>query len=412
MADKKRILWVDQLKGIVFFPVLLGHASGIGDRLRSYIYSFHMPLFLMITGLTLNIEKVYEMPFFSYVYKLFKRMLVPYVWLNLLSLTVRYFISVFITHKSFSVFNYLKGMLISNTQLPSSPCPAAPTYYIILLFLAQIFLWAVIKVCKKDRLKIGIVCSVLCLLSIVTQKVPMIWHINVVPVAMLWIFLGNIIMVCYKSVSDRLNALKIPSYFILCAVCFAVGFVVWMYNGRVSIHGNYYGESFLLFILAALATSIGIILLTIKLPDTKIFTYVGKNTLFYLGTHTVIMLIINNIFRELKNESWFFFVHSLAVYFMLIPLTAIANRLVPYINGNPLTQKSILTEVCKILCIAAAGFVPCNQFVNKFGGGILESSVGMKAATVVGYIVLCIAVCFVFNKVFPFMFVADKKKSK
>ena len=49
MENKKRIVWIDQLKGIAFIFVIIGHL-GIGKTFKSWIYSFHMPLFFFAAG--------------------------------------------------------------------------------------------------------------------------------------------------------------------------------------------------------------------------------------------------------------------------------------------------------------------------------------------------------------------------
>lgn len=56
MTNKSRILWADNLKGVLILLVILGHVlqySCIDFRnmhLYNYIYSFHMPVFMAISG--------------------------------------------------------------------------------------------------------------------------------------------------------------------------------------------------------------------------------------------------------------------------------------------------------------------------------------------------------------------------
>lgn len=54
MSDKKRLIWIDSLKGWLMILVVLGHAiqSSLGDacfqnHLWNLIYSFHMPAFML-----------------------------------------------------------------------------------------------------------------------------------------------------------------------------------------------------------------------------------------------------------------------------------------------------------------------------------------------------------------------------
>lgn len=44
---KKRILWLDIAKAIAIFAMIEGHTAPYGGALRNFIYSFHMPLFLL-----------------------------------------------------------------------------------------------------------------------------------------------------------------------------------------------------------------------------------------------------------------------------------------------------------------------------------------------------------------------------
>ena len=52
----KRIVWLDIAKAILIILVVLGHSGDInhGTRLDKYIYWFHMPAFIILSGLTFN----------------------------------------------------------------------------------------------------------------------------------------------------------------------------------------------------------------------------------------------------------------------------------------------------------------------------------------------------------------------
>lgn len=49
-----RIPWLDTLKAIGLFFVVVGHTDGIGEGVRAYIYSFHIPLFFFMAGYLVN----------------------------------------------------------------------------------------------------------------------------------------------------------------------------------------------------------------------------------------------------------------------------------------------------------------------------------------------------------------------
>ena len=49
--NKERIIWIDYAKAIAMFFVIFGHVDS-GNYLTNWIYSFHMPLFFLLSGIT------------------------------------------------------------------------------------------------------------------------------------------------------------------------------------------------------------------------------------------------------------------------------------------------------------------------------------------------------------------------
>ena len=85
----ERIKWLDDLKGFAIFLIVLGHVAvtvenistgsvqSISNALFKGIYSFHVPLFFMIAGLTFSARS----SFLEFFVKKFKRLMIPYyVW--------------------------------------------------------------------------------------------------------------------------------------------------------------------------------------------------------------------------------------------------------------------------------------------------------------------------------------------
>lgn len=50
MDSIKRIDWIDVAKGIGIILMVMGHTS-MPDAINRWIYSFHMPLFFLLSGL-------------------------------------------------------------------------------------------------------------------------------------------------------------------------------------------------------------------------------------------------------------------------------------------------------------------------------------------------------------------------
>ena len=52
---KKRIEWIDIAKGIGIILVIMGHTIAL--RYSQWLYTFHLPLFFLLSGLVYNVSK-------------------------------------------------------------------------------------------------------------------------------------------------------------------------------------------------------------------------------------------------------------------------------------------------------------------------------------------------------------------
>lgn len=404
MAEKKRIVWIDQLRGLAFYTVILGHMS-IGKSFKTWLYSFHMPLFFMISGLNLNIERVYKTSFKDFTLRLAKKMLVPYMWLQMLSFVLRYEASI-VNCKPVPVKEYLIGILVGNNNIIGAP--SNPLYYVLLLFLAQVGLWFVIRITKGEKGLIGAILSVLAVGSVCLQKIDLPWHINVVPTAMLLIFIGRLLMDAYLSVRENLHKMNKALYLGICAVLLGVGYVLNRYNGRISIHGNFYGKEFIIFLVCAVSSSVAIAMLVMLLPKSKALTFIGANTFFYMGIHKPLLLVLEAYAGEYENHPVFIIVGSLVCFFGLIPVAWFFSKYMPYTCGNSTTEETTAFKIFKYIAVAVSGIVPYYALVGDYIAG----SVSKELIAFAVFAVIAIVTEAVFTKHLPFMFLKEKRREK
>lgn len=402
MENKNRVIWIDQLRGLAFYAVILGHLN-VGDYLRVWLYSFHMPLFFMISGFTLNIDKIQKSSFKEYVSKFSKKLLVPYIWLQMLSFVLRFAVSL-IRNKPVSVKEYLVGILVGNNSLVEAP--SNPLYYVLLLFLAQIGLWFVIRVCKGNKAKMGAVLSAFALVSVTTQGIDLIWHINVVPMAMLIIFMGRVLMDFYNSYCRNLQKMNKAFYLGICFMLLTAGGLLGFFNGKISIHGNEYGRSVILFLVCAIITNVAFTLLVMPLGKSRMLTFIGKNTLFYMGVHKPVLLIFESLFRK-QDDSWQFILVSSVVCFLgLIPFAWLFNKCFPYVCGNKADKENLPFKAGKYVMLALSGAVPYLYLIED----VVGESLLYSAIAWVLYGIIVIATERVFTKVLTFMFLEERSK--
>lgn len=75
-----RIEWIDITKGIAIFLMVIGHTS-IPKCVSNYIWSFHMPLFFLISGVLYDADKYNS--FSKMIRRRVQTLIVPYVFFSL-----------------------------------------------------------------------------------------------------------------------------------------------------------------------------------------------------------------------------------------------------------------------------------------------------------------------------------------
>lgn len=78
----KRIGWVDYSKAIGIYLMILFHTH-CTDGTSSFLSTFRMPLFFFISGFLFTYKT--NQTFQSFLYKRFRQLVVPYIWINILS---------------------------------------------------------------------------------------------------------------------------------------------------------------------------------------------------------------------------------------------------------------------------------------------------------------------------------------
>lgn len=86
--NKGRILYIDAIKAVLMFLVIWGHViqytnthEGLNNSIAAFIYSFHMPIFMMVSGMFFQRQLELNIP--ELIRKNFIRLLLPALFVNL-----------------------------------------------------------------------------------------------------------------------------------------------------------------------------------------------------------------------------------------------------------------------------------------------------------------------------------------
>ena len=365
-AKKERIIWIDQLRSISFLLVIIGHVA-LPKETQSFIYSFHMPLFFFISGLTINNNKLLNMPVKSYVKNQAKRLIVPYFWLNLLCYPLWYWAFRVLTDSEQTVSGVFTGILAGQLYCNS---PSNALWFLLVLFLASVLYIFFIKLSKGNNSLLLCMIAISAVIGYLDKGVNQVWHFNVAFTAVVFMYLGNIFIEWYKKSefhNNKFSFSSVKNTLLLVALLIFIGHNSHYYNGRISLTANKFGRSVLLFYITAIAFSLAITFLVTYIPKIPFITYIGQNTLFYLGVHIPIIRILEKAFPDIFLDYGCSIWLAVGLYIGLMPITALIKKLFPYICGVITPYDSRIITVSKVIIVMWCMAVPYNNLLVCWG---------------------------------------------
>ena len=82
--ENKRIDYLDYTKGFGILLVILGHIYDASNPIKIWLYSFHMPLFFIISGFFANKNIEFKVLF----KKKFKSLIIPYISFGIITIVL------------------------------------------------------------------------------------------------------------------------------------------------------------------------------------------------------------------------------------------------------------------------------------------------------------------------------------
>lgn len=273
---KERRFDIDNLKGILIFLVVFGHLilpsalkeSGICYEIFTFIYFFHMPIFIFVSGLVTSEFK--------------KDKILNYVFL--------YFL-----------FNF--SLAIFDDFLNQSEISFFEPYYSMWFLICIVFYRILVKFCKNTYLLFFL--SIILSICISFSDLGNFLAISRVFVFLPFFLFGYILQ--QKKILQYKNNLSLKAKFITFILFFILIGILIFFNLMTNLSSNFYfmekfstnGESLyrVILVLVNLLLCISTVLI---IPNKKLFflSKIGKNSLNIYLIHRFIVLFIDKIFIE------------------------------------------------------------------------------------------------------------------
>lgn len=324
----KRLDWIDQARGLSIFLVVYGHNFPINEP---YIYSFHVPLFFLISGMfhPKSINK-------ALVIKRAKMILIPYFFWSI-SL---YLFWLFIGRKfgkssdlDLSLLDNFIGVFYAQGGQDYMDW-GIPLWFLPCIFLVFVFYGLIQKISNKTiRYIISIMLFIIGFSWIKITNIHLPWSIDVGFVALLFYSIGNILKKWITNISNKNAILFMIGLFVIHVITF-------YYNSlKIDMYRSIYGNE-ILFIISGITGSLAYILFFKLVPVFKFFTYLGRHTIILLATHirmlTLIKLVIYLILgiTVFEFNEWQKFGLSILQIVLIIPVIWVVNKYAPILDGK------------------------------------------------------------------------------
>ena len=284
---KKRLYWIDVLKGMGAILVLLGHLVPYNSMIKIYIYSFHVPLFFFISGYVFKYEKKID----YFFYKKVNRLLIPYIKYSILSFFASYFVEDVVASKREILYHifFVGGTNYFNTSL----------WFLVILFFTLIIAEIVGLIVNKLKIKTNQLINTLILLCLLVVgllfikfNITLPFGIQILPHSLLIFYLGYLYKKSTKLpklLSKLLKKITIMKYAIIPVGILAI--VLGQINGNIAMSMSEYNNYFI-YLFVALVNIMIYILIAKKINRQKVLEKLGELSLFMICTQRILIKFI------------------------------------------------------------------------------------------------------------------------
>ena len=328
---KERIVWLDYGKAIAIYLVVLAHTA-LYKPAEGFIYTFHMPFFFFMSGYLFSYSKYPS--YMEFVKRRFRQLLVPYVVINMITYLLWLLVLRNVGSDAGEDVGALSPLIAAVTVNATEMVHDVPLWFLAALFMVENLYYLLYRNARY-RVVVTLLLLLLAVLNNTYNTVRLPFCIDISLVALLFYRLGNVMR-------EKGNILFKWYLFVLSAV---VTVAVFMLNGKVAMHANYYNNIFL-FIAGGVAGCYSMAyickLLQLLCGDRALVQTIARNTLPICVFHLTVFAVIKGIMLYLLGLSpdilsgtflpnALFALLSMAVCLLI---AKVVNRFLPFVLGK------------------------------------------------------------------------------
>ncbi len=331
---KLRNHWIDHLKAFGIFLVVYGHSFSLDWGINQWIYSFHMPLFFLISGYLIR-EQELALGWWAFTKKTLSSLLPAYV----IFVAVCYVVWLFVLRHfgadagdAIPWYRPLLAALWGTGTLDSFSVFPIVLWFFPCLIVSRFLLYLFHR---APGFGFPIVSSVVCVAGLFWPSDRVLpWELETALVAQFFLMIGFFAK-SRSIVESRSKTVRI----VLGACLLAAGSIGAFVNGDVEMRTSVYSNG-LLFLGNAIAISFGLCLLASLLPGSRLSRFLSRETILIFPLHPIVFSVLFGIyvfvFRQdlsIRENPWLAFFSSILITLGIPVFAPIVRRFCPWVYG-------------------------------------------------------------------------------
>lgn len=325
MENIKRLNYLDYAKGIGISLVVLAHIYCFNpdinrELLVVWIYSFHMPLFFIISGMLLKYKNENDIK--NVIMSRIKGLLIPYLFFSLLSICVKIIINGF--NKNMVIWDLIYSVIGIGIDV---------LWFLPALFIGEILFVLINNIVKNNYIKFILIAFLFISSTFISKENGLILLlISRGLISLGFVAIGYIGFEFVKN--ENINVLILVALFVIHIITSRI-------NGFVDLNNLVFNNK-LLYILNSILGSFILIELC-KLVKSNELTYLGKNSLIIMAIHLNLIYLFNkyiglNLYGYISG-----LILCILIILIEIPIIYVIDNYLPFMIGKFPKKKNVQT---------------------------------------------------------------------
>ena len=330
MAESKRLDWLDILKGVGILLIVVGHLS-VGALAKSFLYSFHVPLFLFASGLVYKKRSTVS----EFLKKDFWRILRAYlffavIWIVFSALWARQ------APTGAFLLNALLSLVGGNGNLTGVDIGVQ---WYLAMYLAIRVMYALLDLIPWRALRWAILAALFVVGAVLLNgNAALPWCLSSALTGLLFFGVGAEFRQAWIGAAETYARLPWWRRSIPLVAFGALAAVAWLFRWDNSMSKNAYDLPWV-FPLLALIGFVGAVTLSVDLSRIPLLNRAliccGVNSLFIMGWHSELRVALLDLFGRVITDG---LIKNALVLFaslvLLVPLCWLTSRLLRGKRGS------------------------------------------------------------------------------